>query len=914
MPDTRRVRTDLLHTLELWQRQPPRQVSQVGRWRVRSLDTHAIAARSNWVAAELERLGVQPGDRVALYLEDGPLWHAAFFGVLRLGAVAVPLDPTVPAPLLRQVSDHLGARAWVTEGDAPQLDLDAPKIALDWSRNPPAATGGRPLPDPDPSRVAQIVLTSGTSGTPHAVPVTHANLMAVLEPVAREVERYHLALAALPAARLAVALPLSHLYGQVMGVFLPAVLNAHTFLLPTLQAADLARVLRRERIQVLSTVPRTLALLSRYLVDEGALSMGTAGFELAMAASDTMPWYRRPLVFRRVRARLGRRLVAVICGGAALDLDVELIWRRLGYVVVQGYGLTEAAPLVTLNHPFRTKAGSLGRPLHGVHIRLAEDGEILVRGANVVRAGATQHMVDPQGWLHTGDLGRYDTDDNRLYYVGRKGDRIVTPAGVNVDPAPIAAALRLEEGVLDALVIERPWGNRGTVTAVMLLRPGADGDAVVSRVNAALPDAARIRSWHSWPSGDLPRTHTGKIKCAEVKGWVATLAPQGAQLHDTAAAPPAPVKTITPSGPAVPKDAYTHVVALIGEVTGADLATLDRQTPLADALTSIDRVELAALLERTYSVTLSEAAFAGERSIGELAGDFAALGRGDDGDLPAQLGGAPPAPRRSAELSGVQDEASATLHEATARPPAIATASQAGDAPFPEFGWRNAGWARAARFAIREWAMQPIIKSIASIRSEGVEHIEAPGGPVIIAANHLSILDPPTILFALPRRLRGQIAPSAMWQHYANAKTGLWQLRWSVLGLNMIPLVQVGDWRPTLRLAGQLVDWGYSPLIFPEGKRSEDGRPDVFRLGVGVLAAELRLPIVPCAIAGLHEVLPRGARWPRSAFIPRAPVAVVFGAALAPPKPGEEVPAVVEELKTAVEHLHNRAVEISGRY
>lgn len=862
------ARPDLLAWIDRLARSPD--VRRAERWRVRGRTGAWIAEEANRVAADLAGAGVAPGDRVAIHLPDGPLWHAAFFGILRAGAVAVPLEGSLDPDLLARRAGELGVRAWCAGGELPPLPLDHPRVDLGGrSRLPP---GDPPaLPDPDPGRVAEIVLTSGTSGTPDAVEVTHANLRAVLDALDGAVAPYRWALRALPPMRLAVALPLSHLYGQVMGVFVPALLGARATIVAPLAAPDLARVARREKAWALATVPRTLDLLAGALRARAEARWGAAGFARRLDRARGHPWWRRRFELRAVRAPLGRRLLAVVSGGADLDPETESFWRAIGIAVVQGYGLTETAPLVTLTHPLRPSPGSLGAPLPGVEMTLAGDGEILVRGPNVAPAREGGPTVDAEGWLHTGDLGRLDAE-GRLRFAGRKGERIVTPAGTNVDPAPVVAALRARPAIADAVVLERPWGERGAVAAVILARPGGDVADAVRSANATLPDASRVRDWHLWPGPDFPRTRTGKPRHGALADWLADRAPRpGATPADA----PAP-------------DADAAVVRAVARIGALDPGRLDATTPIGEVLGSLDRIELATRLESTFGVSLPERAFAAERTIAEVADALARPATGPAPSAPGP-GSTPEVPRPTA-------------------PP-----TDPGTRRVPRAEWRAALPTRVARFVLMEGLVRPAWRSLIDLDAGGVENVTALDPPFLIAANHASEFDPGPILYGVPRRVRRRLATTAMWEYFEDARTGRLLYAVAVLGLDLVPLVQKGDWRPTLEIAGRVADRGGCPIVFPEGERSPDGELLGFRPGVAVMARDLHLPIVPCAISGLLAVLPKGAHWPRGCWRSRAKVAVRFGAAIPAPRPDAEPDPVVALLRKRIAALHADSRAAAGR-
>ena len=894
-----------------------RAIRRADRWRRRGRPGKAVARQAEAVAAALAASGVGPGDRVALHLNDGPLWHAAFWGVLRAGAVAVPLDVSFEPTLLARLAADLDLVAVCGEPEVPGLALDLPRVELDWRE--PAAEPEHSIPawpPDDPDRVAQVVLTSGTGGVPKAVPVTHANLRSVLDALAAGIEEYRWALRITPSLRLAVALPLSHLYGQVMGVFLPPLLGAHVTFVPPMPTTDLARALRDERVWALASVPRTLALLGRHLEAEGVALWGAEGMEERLGRARIWPWWRRPLAFGRLRSRLGLRLVAVVSGGAALDRDVEELWRLMGYVVVQGYGLTETAPLVTLNHPFDTEPGSLGRPLPGVQVRIAEGGEILVRGPNVVTARLGGTALDPEGWLHTGDLGRRD-ETGRLYYIGRKGERIVTPAGVNVDPEPVAGRLVRQPGILDAVILERPWGERGVVCAVLAVEPGADPAAAVRAANQDLPDAAHVRSWHVWPDPDFPRTRTGKTRRPPIQEWLASRAPRGD------AGDRADVRAVTTPG--TPADAFTALARLVGGISGVPPSNLARSTPMDEVLGSLDRIELMTTIESLYGVAPDPTAFVGGLTLGALAEEVFVTGRPGPEAGGARAGRSgdgmreEPAVERSGARSGTRPTTGPGPDLSGAGPsggPSGAGSSGPSrrSAAVPEAGWRHDPLVRATRRAFRTGFLRPLWRSFFAMDVDGLEYLEALDPPYIIAANHLSELDPGTTLFTLAERESSRIATTAMWEYFPRARTGSPLYALAVWGLNLVPLVQAGDWRPTLRIAGRVADRGGSLLVFPEGERSMDGRLLPFRRGVGVMARELHLPIVPCGTAGLLAVLPKGRHWARGCWLGRAPVAVRFGRPLPAPGPDDDPAGVVAELRRRIEPLVEEAGRAAGRF
>src|SRR5438128_942616 len=232
-----------------------------------------------------------------------------------------------------------------------------------------------------------------------------------------------------------------------------------------------------------------------------------------------MRWWH----YRRIHRLFGFKFWSFVVGAAPLEGQLEAFWGGLGFAVAQGYGLTETAPIVTLNHPFGTRRGSVGKAIAGVEVKIAPDGEILVRGENVstgyFNAAEETARAFEDGWFHTGDIGEVG-DDGQLYIRGRKKEMIVTPEGLNVFPEDVERVLNQIPGVRDSAVVGVPIGSEERVHAIVILDPGVETDAVVRQANAQLDDHQKIRRALIWPEPELPRTEgTRKLKRAAVREW-----------------------------------------------------------------------------------------------------------------------------------------------------------------------------------------------------------------------------------------------------------------------------------------------------------------------------------------------------------------------------------------------------------
>ena len=333
-----------------------------------------------------------------------------------------------------------------------------------------------------PTTTAEIIFTSGATAEPKGVVLTHKNILANIVPIEREMAKYKRYTRPFRPIRFLNLLPLSHMFGQAMATFVPPMLPGLVVFTRSYSPDDIVRQIRERRISVLVCVPKILEVLRDYIVRVAP--------EAAEPPPAGMHWAKRWWHYRRIHRMFGFKFWAMIVGAAPLDPELEAFWGRLGFLVVQGYGLTETAPIVTLNHPLRAKRGAVGKPIAGVEIKIADDGEILVRGENVTTGyynapDATREAFQ-DGWFHTGDIGELDAD-GRLLIKGRKKEMIVTPEGLNVFPEDVEHALNDQPGVLDAAVVGAPVAG-GPVPA-----DRANGGTGAGRAPARAGDGRRSR-------------------------------------------------------------------------------------------------------------------------------------------------------------------------------------------------------------------------------------------------------------------------------------------------------------------------------------------------------------------------------------------------------------------------------------
>ncbi len=745
-----------------------------------------LAHLSRRFAAELETRGISKGDRVLIWGENGAEWVAAFFGCVLRGVLPVPLDFASSADFARRVEQEVSPK--LIAGDADKLSAlrsFSPQISFaNFASNISAQTAATidGLSESDP---LQIVFTSGTTGDPKGVVHTHKNVLASLQPIEDEMQKYLKYERFFHPIRFLHTLPLSHVFGQFMGLWIPALLAAEVHYEPRLIPAEIVERIHSERISLLISVPRMLDLLQNYVLER------IPDLASRMSAGSRMKALGRWWHFLDVHRLFGLKFWAFICGGASLAPAAEQFWTSLGFVVVQGYGMTETTALVSLNHPFHPSQGSVGQVLPGREVRLSDEGEVLVRGDTISNATWQNGRLQAQGseWLATGDLAEFDESGN-LRFRGRKKDVIVTSSGLNIYPEDLESALARQPQIKGASVIETNTEHGPEPLAAILPVAGADPNAAVTAANHELADYQQIRRWLVWPEPDFPRTSTGKVLRREIARRIAS----------------GEIETASPNG--------------------ACELNLD----------SLGRVQLQAQLEQQYGVSLDDTALQ--------------------------------------QVKTEEDVRKLVSHASAAPAPAASAArKRTMQHMYPRWPWNPL--MHAIRTAFLELIAMPLVRGLAKPKRQSAVK-QWPTSPMLIVSNHVTSYDAPFVMYALPRHIRDNTAVAMSGEMILDYRSGRNQGNWFlnllapiayllITGLfNVFPLPQLSGFRRSFRHAGAAMDRGYSVLVFPEGRRSDDETPQPFKSGAGLLWKELGSPALPVRIRGLGELKATGERWFRS--------------------------------------------------
>jgi len=791
---------------------------------------------------ELEKRGVVKGDRVLLWGPNSAEWIAAFFGCALHGVIVVPMDDAAAPDFVIRVAQQVNAKLLACSREHAHSSIHT--LILDELAKSLAEHSASPYPSVPLQRndVLEIVFTSGTTAEPKGVVITHSNVLSNIAPLESQIQTYLKYERFVHPIRFLNLLPLSHVFGQFLGIFLPQLMVGTVIFQDALKPADVVATIHRERVSVLVAVPRMLQSLKEKIERDLADGGGLQDFRPKFKKAEGKHFLRRWWIFRRVHRQFGWRFWAFISGGAALDPVTEEFWARLSFVVIQGYGLTETTSLISVNHPFRLGKGSIGRVLAGREVKLAPDGEILVRGDGVAAGYWSGQELQPvcaqEGWYHTGDIGELDAEGN-LYFKGRKKEVIVTPAGMNVYPADLESALRRQPEVKDCIVIGLPRDGNAEPCAVVIMHDEKEAETALKRANESLAEYQRMHHWFVWPEQDLPRTSTQKPRTNTIREFVLSqLSPNGASDRRAGS-----------------------IAELIARITGRQRGPLPATANLEQdlSLTSLDRVELLSALEERYQIDLSETQFAAVNTVGDLESLL-------KGKAPARV-----------------------------------------EYHYP--AWVQRWPVRWVQVLTHYLLLRPSVFLLGWPRIVGREKLRGVDGPVLVICNHIGDVDVGFVHTALPARLRHKLATATGGEALEILRTppltrnflarAYDRVKWAlgVSLLNLFPLPREAGFRRSFTYAGESVDRGYSVLVFPEGHHTRDGKLRPFRLGIGLLANNLRIPVVPMRIDGLFELKLAGKKATRPYRI-----TVKIGAPVRFP-PGAEPKWIARELQKKVEEL-----------
>lgn len=767
--------------------------------RISYLDLYDYAYR---MASWYQRNGLEKGDAILIWAPNGPEWVAALLACSITGVVAVPLDARVKPDFVRHIARETRARAGI-KSKYVDMESDIPwwntyDLLRQVRETPPI------LKEPVISGedILEIVYTSGTTSEPKGVILTNKNIVSNIASLSG-------ALSYDADWKFLSVLPLSHMLEQNAGLFIPLFYGCSITYLRTRKSSAIVQAMQEEGITCVITVPLMLQSLKDHVLREIESKGRKRSFDRLLGAARRLPRRARRPVFRQVHKRFGNRLELFAVGGAPLDAAVEDFWNGLGVKVLQGYGLTETAPIVTCNTVRDPRPATVGRVLPGQEIRLSDEGEILVKGDNVTQGYykrpdlKEKYFID--GWYRTGDVGELDAE-GYLRIKGRTKNMILTASGMNVYPEDIEAELNRVPEVKDACVLGVEKNGQTVVHAVLLLQEGfSDGKRAVEAANVNLADHQKIQAYTVWDRPDFPRTTTMKIQRRFV--LEALLADREIEGE-----PPAEAEDESP------------VYGIIRSISGV---TREKISPSATLgldlqMDSLARVELVGIIEEELRVELDESLITDRTTIADI----------------------------ERFIADQKQSSGAKAHL-----------------------WPLSGWAVGVRWLLQSIFLRPILGYYAKLRVMGREKFDGLDKPFILIANHNSHMDAAVLTMALPWSVRRRITVAAaadVFQEWHSSEASIKErvLRkiattLALLVLNIFPFQRHSGIKKSLEYTGKRMDRGWSIMIFPEGRLSHDGTLQEFKAGVGLLVKELDAEVIPAKIQGVYDMMDYRFTWPQ---------------------------------------------------
>jgi len=861
------------------------------------------------IARALAARGCKPGSRCVILGDNDARWCATYLAVLRLGAIAVPLDTAYRAAQIQTVIEDSGAgmavvslrylqglRAAVGALSAPVEILlfagHADSVAsLDEAIDGPAPVDLAPCPDREED-TAVILYTSGTTSDPKGVVLTHGNLIAERQAALQVVglnER----------DSILGVLPLFHALAQLANLLLPLTIGARVVFLETVSSAEIFRGLAQRALTAFCCVPQFY-----YLIYQGVMQKVSASpwpvrllFRLLLTLNGALRHSTSlnlgPLFFREAHRALGSRMRFLVAGGSRLDPGVGRALYQLGFNIMQAYGLTECSGAATITRPGDRHVESVGPAMAGVKLRILHDadqagrdvadGEVLIRGPIVMKGyynkpEATAAALK-DGWLHTGDLGYLDAA-GRLHITGRKKEVIVLANGKNIYPEEIEAHYMQSPYIKEICVlgIARPdepaserlhaivvpnadlLRERKIVNTHNLLRFEIEG------LSIKLPAHKRVLSFEVWQE-DLPRTTTRKLKRFEIERMCRERAvPSPAAAEGSAWSEE---DQVWASHPAVARALATIQAA----AKPGSLVAPDAHLDLDLGLDSMERVELLTSLEHQFATEVPEEVAQKIHTVRELV--EAVRPRGD---IP---GGAVPDKIDPWVRLLASDPDDPVLQGILRFKPLSSS-----------FAW----------LVMKTFGLAA--RLLMGLRTPGRENIPTEGA-FLISPNHESYLDVFLMVAALPFHTLRRLFFVGASEYFATPFR-----RWLAARLNVGPVDPDANLVHAMQAGAYGLRHGKVLVLFPEGERSPDGQIKRFKKGAAILSVQLNVPIVLVAIEGVYDVWPRSRALNWRSLVPgsRARACIRFGTPLSPALVADERPEVrharlTERLRDVIEQM-----------
>ena len=871
----------------------------------------SMLAQVRSIAYRLSQEQIAFGDRVAIIGENHPNWAIAYLGILYRGAVVTPLDPSATTTTLATfLKDSEAKLAFVSPASlekfyaaCERIGESIPAVALaslsqqnglasfaDWAQTGTPREFKEASPPAKAQDLAVLIYTSGTTGVPKAVPLTHGNIYAESDKV-QEVLRIT------DGEVILSLLPLFHAYSQIVNLWLATIIGARVVYLTELTSDQIERGLKEGGATALVGVPRLWYLFHQKIFDAVRAKSGPVR-ALFRAMLTFNGWLRDllginagALFFRPVHRSFGGKLRLAVSAGASFDERVAKDFHRLGFTILQGYGLTETSGAATVTRFEDNKIGSVGTPLNGIDVRIDEPneagiGEVLIRGPIVMQGyyhnpEANRAAFTDDGWFRSGDLGRFDKGGH-LYIVGRKKDVIMLPSGKNVFPEDVEGHYEHSPFVSEVCVLgvkDQSNQFKGAEKLCAVVVPNFDYLKAQRIANARewivwelenlgreLPEYQRVHDF-VLRAEPLPRTTTRKVRRFELKNELETkgLKPQMRETKEK-------VFTTT-DNTLIDSPAGRALVAVIKQ-HAPDIAIIHPEMNLEIdlGLDSLARGECIVHLEHTLGLEFNPEEVVAAHKVGELI----ELANANSGGKPvrATTGEDQLAAARETEFHW-----GAVLQSATKSLPEVQRLLK-----------RKPATALFAHLVLRFVYLGA--RFLFRMEVKGSDVLLRINPPYLICPNHQSYIDPFLVCSVYPRRVIGNIFHVGASMYFSNFVMAQFARL-----INVVPIDPDVQLLRAMRAGAAGLRAGKILNIYPEGQRSFDGNLHEFKKGAAILATELNVPIVPVALDGPDRIWPRKSRRVRLAKVKISFGEPIDARTIAPDETDEEV---VYEKVTAV--------------
>lgn len=762
-------------------------------------------------------LSITGQEKVLILSENRPAWTYAVFGIWQTGAITVPVDATSTATDIAYIIDDCKPESmFVSDGrialaqEALKLSTHQPNVInIDETEKEAICKENVIEPEEfryDKDNISLIVYTSGTTGSPKGVMLTFDNIMANIGAVSDEVKIFQEGLITM------ALLPLHHILPFLGTLVAPLTTGGSIAFCPSMAAGDLMKTLQDHKVNMIIGVPRLYATLVKGIMDK--VNASAAGRTMYKVCEKLQWAWLSKLVFGEVHKKMGGHVKFLVSGGAALDAPIAKNLKTLGFDLLEGYGMTEASPIITFTRPHKLLPGSAGQPMPSVQVEI-RDGEICAKGRNIMKGYYNRPEETAQvlkdGWLYTGDLGYLD-DKQRLFITGRRKEIIVLSNGKNVNPHEVEykienyAAMIKECGVmpnadlLHAIIV--PTDVLASTMTDDQIREKIKWD-VIEPYNKEVAPYKKIMSFSIY-RGELPRTKLDKLQRFRLPQILEEIEKKNNTSNPKSAEDIKSEENLTKE--------YCVIRDYIEEEKHCKV-TPEKHIEMDLAFDSLDKVGLQVFLQNTFGLEVTTEQIASFASVGAMAAWVAES-------------------KTRIEVEKV-DWAQILKQHAKVRLPET--------------------WATGNIFMT---ITKPLFKLYFKLSSKGADNIPA-DGPVIYAPNHQSFLDGLFVMSFLKWRSIKNTYFYAKEEHVRRPITKFIADHHNVIVLDM------NNIKESIQKLGEALKKKKNIIIFPEGTRTNDGKLGEFKKTFAILSKELGVPVVPVSIKGAFEAMPKGSIFPR---------------------------------------------------